>query len=155
MSVLPTERSRFAQDLVVATVAVVVLYGLMRVPVPFVRIPGYLLVVGFDWLEFAFGSAGGYYYPFFAAYLLGVGAAGAVIAHLFRTLTARTDISEWRFGVAGACTVIGCVSLAFALFVSTRVNTVSVLLTGGVAVVLFGVAWSLLGTVDIDVRVSR
>lgn len=138
-------RRAFARDFVGSVATVVALYALMRVPFQPVQIPGYLLVVGFDALEATFGSTGRWYPLWFAAYLLGLGAVGAAVAHPLRTLAVRTGSSGWRFGLAGACVVVGLAALAFALFVSARVGVVSVLLTGGTAAVLFAAAALLLG----------
>ncbi|WP_152421567.1 hypothetical protein [Halogeometricum pallidum] len=130
----------FVRDWVAGTAAIGALYLLMRVPFHPTQIPGYLLVVGFDVLEATLGSTGTRYPLWFAAYLSGLGAAGAVVSRVLRTLAVRTDVSGWRVGVAGGCVVVGAGALAFALFVSARVGVVSVLLTGGTALALFAVA---------------
>lgn len=137
----------FVRDWVAGTAAIGALYLLMRVPFQPAQIPGYLLVVGFDVLEATFGSTGARYPLWFAAYLSGLGAAGAVVSHLLRTPVVRTNVSGWRVGVAGGCVVVGAGALAFALLVSVRVGVVSVLLTGGTALALFATAALLAGAV--------
>lgn len=104
----------FVRDAAVATLVLAVLYGLLRVPFAPLQIPGYLLVVGFDLLEVAFGSAGGAYEVLFAAYLVGLGLVGAGIAGVLR---ARSDGSPWRFATAGAFALVGSFSLLFGLAV--------------------------------------
>ncbi|MDS0299396.1 hypothetical protein NDI76_11650 [Halogeometricum sp. S1BR25-6] len=141
---LDVRRRAFVRDVAVCVAVVVALYALMRVPFQPLQIPGYLLVVGFDWLEFALGSTGERYPFWFGAYLLGLGVVGGLVARLFRTLTVRTERSGWRFGAAGACVVVGLGALAFTLFVSVHAGITSVLITGGTALALFAAAGLLL-----------
>lgn len=142
-----TFRRSFVRDAIVAALTIVGVYGLGQgVQFQPVQIPGYLLVVGFDVLEAAFGSAGRNYDVLFVAYLLGVGVVGAAIAYVLRKQVGETDVPGWRFGAAGALVVVGALSLSFALNVLLGSGWVTpVLVTGATALVLLGVAGWLVG----------
>lgn len=145
-----TSRQRaFARDAAIATLVLVVLYGLMDVPFAPVQIPGYLLVVGFDALEVAFGSAGGAYEALFAAYLVGLGLVGAGIAAALR---ARDGGPAWRLATAGAVAVVGTLSLLFGLAVLVGTGQwAPVAITGVAGLVLLALAGWLADLVEIDV----
>lgn len=142
----------FVRDAVVATVAVVGLYGLAQgVQFPPTQIPGYLLVVGFDLLEMAFGSVGAYYDVLFAAYLLGLGLVGAAVAHVFQGWTRETERPGWRFGVAGALAVVGALSLLFGLAVSLGTDQwAPTLITGAAGLVMLALASWLGGLIEFE-----
>ncbi|GAB3691826.1 hypothetical protein GCM10028857_29680 [Salinarchaeum chitinilyticum] len=143
------DRDSFVRDAIVGTLTVVGLYGLgMSVQIPPVQIPAYLLIVGFDLLEVAFGSVGTYYDVVFAAYLLGVGVVGAATAHVIRNQADATGIPKWRFAVASVFVVVGGAALFFAVFISPEAGRISVLITGTTAVVLLGLAGWLTGLLD-------
>ncbi|MFB6353479.1 MAG: hypothetical protein ABEJ92_05280 [Halobacteriales archaeon] len=80
----------------------VVLVAAMRVPVPGVGAPGYLLVLGFDAVQnpLAPGLGGGAFQVAFGGYLLALaGLAGAVAGRLRRRFGPGGVL---RYGVAGA-----------------------------------------------------
>lgn len=115
MASVTRRRRTFVRDAAVATLVLAVLYGLLDVPFTPIQIPGYLLIVGFDVLESAFGSAGSAYQVLFAAYLIGLGLAGAGIAAAVREHDG--DASAWRLGAASAFALVGTGGLLFALAV--------------------------------------
>ena len=135
----------FVRNTAVATGVVIGLYGL-AVGVPFqpLQIPGYLLIVGFDLLEVVFGSAGNNYDILFAVYLLGLGIVGASVTHVLSGLA--QDFPRWRSGVAGAFSVVGILSLVFALnvFLGTS-QIVPVLTTAAAGLVMLAFAGWLVG----------
>ncbi|NHN40678.1 hypothetical protein G9C85_03380 [Halorubellus sp. JP-L1] len=136
----------FVRDTGIATGVLVGLYGL-AVGVQFqpLQIPGYLLIVGFDLLEVAFGSAGDHYDLLFAAYLLALGVAGATVAHALSGLA--RDVPRWRVGVAGALSIVGVLSLLFALSVLLGTSqTTPVLVTAAAGLVMLAVAGWLVGS---------
>lgn len=137
----------FVRDAVVSTLVLVGLYGLAQgVQFAPVQVPGYLLVVGFDVLEGAFGSAGSYYYPLFAAYVLGLGLAGGAVASVVRKRS--QDTATWRVGVAGAVAVVGAMSLLYgAILLVATSQLVPVGITGGVGLAMLAVAAWLAGFV--------
>ena len=108
------------------------------------QIPGYLLIVGFDLLEVVFGSAGNNYDILFAVYLLGLGIVGASVTHVLSGLA--QDFPRWRSGVAGAFSVVGILSLVFALnvFLGTS-QIVPVLTTAAAGLVMLAFAGWLVG----------
>ena len=133
-------RRAFVRDTVIATGVIIGLYGL-AVSVQFqpLQIPGYLLIVGFDLLEVIFGSAGNNYDLLFAVYLLGVGLVGAAVAHVLSGLA--QDIPRWRVGVAGAFSVLGILSLLFALNVLLGVSQLTpALITAAAGLVMLAFA---------------
>ncbi len=135
----------FARDVVVATVVVVGLYGLAFVEFQPVQIPGYLLIVGFDTLEAASGSAGSNFDVLFYAYLVGLGVAGGVISQLLRSLTGD-EVPGWRLGVAGALVVAGLLAFSFALLVLVGSSQLTPALIAGVTgLVSFAIAGWLAG----------
>lgn len=145
MATVSRRQRAFARDAVVATLVLAVLYGLLGVPVGPLQIPGYLLVVGFDALEVAFGSAGGAYEVLFAAYLVGLGLLGAGIAGVLR---ARDGDSAWRVATAGALAVVGTISLLFGLAVLVGTDQwAPVAITGAAGLVLLALAGWLAGWV--------
>ncbi|KAB1188911.1 MULTISPECIES: hypothetical protein [Haloferax] len=135
-------RVTFVRDAVVAILVLVGLYALsFGVQFPPVQIPGYLLIVGFDLLEVAFGSAGVNFNLLFAAYIVGLGLVGAAVAHFLRLGGRATDLPQWRLGVAGALAIVGTISLLFGLrvfLVSTE--RTPVLVTGAAGIVLLALA---------------
>ncbi len=145
----------FARDVVVATVVVVGLYGLAFVEFQPVQIPGYLLMMGFDMLETAFGSAGSNFDVLFYAYLVGLGLVGGVLGHLLRTWT-DDDVPGWRLGVAGALVVAGLLALSFALMVLVGSSQLTpVLIAGVTGLVSFAMAGWLAGVFNGDVVTSE
>lgn len=133
-------KTSFVREAVVSMLVVVGLYGLTGVQFQPVQIPGYLFIVEFDMLEVTFGSADEYYYVLFAAYLLGLGLAGAVLVHILRTRTPET-VPSWRLGVAGALIVVGTLSLLFALVVLFGSSQFTpVLITGATGLILLALA---------------
>lgn len=144
----------FTRDVVVATAVVVGLYGLAFVEFQPVQIPGYLLIVGFDTLEAAFGSAGSNFDVLFYAYLVGLGLVGGVLGHLLRTWT--DDVPGWRLGVAGALVVAGLLALSFALMVLVGSSQLTpVLIAGVTGLVSFAMAGWLAGVFNGDVVTSE
>jgi mannose/fructose/N-acetylgalactosamine-specific phosphotransferase system component IID len=146
----------FVRDALIATVAVVGLY-LLGEGVQFqpLQIPWYLLVVGFDVLEAVFGSAGQNYDVLFAAYLVGLGVVGGLVASLVRGQMGerirRPDSARaaLRLGVAGALAVVGVISLLFASVVLLGTSQLApVLITGVTGLVMLGVAGWLAGVFD-------
>jgi hypothetical protein len=137
----------FARDVVVATVVVVGLYGLAFVRFQPIQIPGYLLMMGFDMLETAFGSAGANYDVLFYVYLVGLGVVGGALSHFLRTWTGD-GVPGWRRGVAGAFLVTGLLAFSFALTVLVGSSQLTpVLITGATGLVSFAVAGWLTGAV--------
>lgn len=115
---MPSTPRTFVRDAAVATLVLVGLYGLARgVQFQPLQIPGYLLIVGFDALERAFGAAGPGYHLLFAVYILTLGVIGAALSIGLREQSRRTGLSWWRLGVAGALAVVGCLSLLFGVAV--------------------------------------
>jgi hypothetical protein len=128
----------FVREAVIAVVVVVGLYGLSSsVQFSPAQIPAYLLIVGFDMLEVTFGSAGAYYPVLFGAYLVGLGVAGAVVVHTFRRWTSEADLPSWRLGVAGAFTVVGALSLLFALSILIGTSQMDAVVITGVTGLIF------------------
>ncbi|WP_135533688.1 hypothetical protein [Halostella pelagica] len=114
----PERRVPFVRDAVVATAVVTGSYALAsNVEFAPLQIPGYLVIVGFGVLEAAFGFAGDYSEVLFAAYLIGLGLAGAVAAAAVRSRADETGAPGWQTGLAGALAVLGSLSLLFALAV--------------------------------------
>lgn len=144
-----TQTRSFGRDVAVATAAVVGLHALARgFQFPPIQVPGYLLVVGFDVLEGAFGPAGGNYEVLFAGYLVGVGVVGGTIAHYGRRWAADAESPSWRVGLAGGLAVVGVGALAFAAAVAVRLSEPTpALVTGTTGLVLLGLAGWLL---DVD-----
>lgn len=146
-----SHRGSLVRDALVATAGVVGLYGLAQgVQFQPVRVPGYLLVVGFDALEGVFGSAGSSYRVLFAAYLVGLGVAAGTAAHFVRTWSNEAGLPSWRVGLAGTFALVGALSLAFAtaiLFGTAQLGPVFV--AGTTGVVLLGLAGWLVGVVTV------
>ncbi|WP_416839212.1 hypothetical protein [Haloferax sp. DFSO52] len=147
-----TPRVTFARDAVVATAVLGGLfllgYGIQFQPL---QIPTYLLIVGFDFLEGVFGSAGANFDLLFGAYLVGLGVLGAAVAYVVRAASRVTDLPQWRLGAAGALAIVGTISLLFAvnILVSTT-QTTPVLVTGAAGVVLLALAGWLAGLFRIE-----
>lgn len=143
-------RVTFVRDALIATVAVVGLYGLGRgVQFQPFQIPWYLLVVGFDVLEVVFGAAGRNYDLLFAAYLVGLGVISGGVAAVVRRWTKDSSRSALRLGVAGALTVVGAISLSLAVAILLRTSQLApVLITGATGLVMLGVAGWLAGVFD-------
>jgi hypothetical protein len=136
----------FARDAAVATATLLVLYGLLDVGGALV-IPGYLLVVGFDLLETAFGSAGSAYPVLFGAYLVGLGLLAATGASLLGPRL--PDVAGWRPGVGGAVGLAGVGALLFALGILVGTAQLGpVLVTGTAGLLLLALAGWLLGATD-------
>lgn len=139
------------RDAIVATVVIAGLYALaISVQSSLFQIPGYLLIVGFDLLELIFGSAGSSYHVLFAVYLLGLGLVSAIVSHTIRGIARDTDVPSWRLGMAGALTVVGGLSLLFALsiFLGTSQRE-PVLITGTTGLFMLALAGWLVGLFDI------
>jgi hypothetical protein len=132
----------FARDAAVATATLLVLYGLLDVGGALV-IPGYLLVVGFDLLETAFGSAGSAYPVLFGAYLVGLGLLAATGASLLGPRL--PDVAGWRPGVGLAG--VGALLFALGILVGTA-QLGPVLVTGTAGLLLLALAGWLLGATD-------
>lgn len=145
-------RRSFVSDAVVATVILAGLAGLTYgVQFQPLRIPGYILLVGFG----AVGGAIGPRVAFpvvFGVYLVSLGLVGAAAVRVVRGRIPETDLSRWRFGVAGALGVTGAVSTSFAIaaFVGTSQSDV-VLLTGGSGLLLLGLAGWFAGLVTVSI----
>jgi hypothetical protein len=143
-----SNRRTFVRETVIAVMGIVALYAPVAVGVEFrpALISGYLLIVGFDILEVTVGSAGAYYPVLFGAYLLGLGVAGAVVGHTVRSVTNEADLPSWRLGVAGAFTVVGGLSLVFALGVCLGTSQMApVVITGTTGLFLLALAGWLAG----------
>lgn len=137
-----SSRNLFVRDIIVATAAIVALYGLGQgVQFQPVQIPGYLLIVAFDLLEVTFGSAGSNYDALFATYILALGVAAGGVGYALRRRAGSTDLPNWRFGASGALALVGVLSLLFALNVFLGAGFVTpVLVTGATGVVLLALA---------------
>ncbi|GGC60594.1 hypothetical protein [Haloferax sulfurifontis] len=147
----------FARDAAVATAVLAGLYGLgYGVQFQPLQLPTYLLVVGFDALEVAFGSAGAGYDVLFAAYLVGLGVVAAGVARVVRETSKATDLAWWRLGAAAALALVGVISLLFALFVLVSgVQFTPVLVAGGAGGALLGLSAWVGGVVRVAVRPTR
>jgi len=145
-----TRTVTFVRDALVATAVVVGLYWLAEsVSFPPLEVPWYLLVVGFDALEVVFGSAGSNYDLLFGAYLVGLGVAGALVASIVRSRTPDSIRTQetgsarptLRLGIAGALTVLGLLSLSFAVAVLLGTSQLNpVLITGATGLIALGLA---------------
>ncbi|WP_148413249.1 hypothetical protein [Haloferax sp. KTX1] len=147
----------FARDAAVATAVLAGVYGLgYGVQFQPFQLPTYLLIVGFDALEVAFGSAGAGYDVLFAAYLVGLGVVGAAIARTVRENSKATDLAWWRLGAASALALVGVISLLFALSVlANGVQVTPVLVAGGAGVALLALAAWVGDVVRVAVRPTR
>ncbi|WP_410765174.1 hypothetical protein [Haloferax sp. DFSO60] len=149
--------SLFLRDSVVTVAVLVGLYGLaFGLQFQPLQIPGYLLIVGFDLIEVAFGSAGANYDLLFGVYLVALGVGAAALAGVLRAVSRRTDLPHWRLGAAGALAIVGTLSLLFALrvlLVSTQ--RTPVLVTGLAGITLIALAAWLSGLFEVNVRPAR
>ncbi|AKU07120.1 hypothetical protein [Haloferax gibbonsii] len=147
----------FARDAAVATAVLAGLYGLgYGVQFQPFQLPTYLLIVGFDALEVAFGSAGAGYDLFFAAYLVGLGVVAAGVSRVVRGKSKTTGLAWWRVGAASALALVGVISLLFALLVLVNgVQFTPVLVTGGAGIALLALAAWVGDVVRVDVRPAR
>ncbi|RDZ45964.1 hypothetical protein C5B86_09510 [Haloferax sp. Atlit-19N] len=147
----------FARDAAVATAVLAGLYGLgYGIQFQPFQLPTYLLIVGFDALEVAFGSAGAGYDLRFAAYLVGLGVVAAGVSRVVRGKSKTAGLAWWRVGVASALAVVGVISLLFALLVLVNgVQFTPVLVTGGAGIALLALAAWVGDVVRVDVRPAR
>ncbi|CQR50492.1 MULTISPECIES: hypothetical protein [Haloferax] len=147
----------FARDAAVATAVLAGLYALgYGVQFQPFQLPTYLLIVGFDALEVAFGSAGAGYDVLFAAYLVGLGVVGAAIARTVRQTSRATHLAWWRLGAASALALVGVISLLFALSVLVNgVQFTPVLVAGGAGVALLALSAWVGDVVRVAVRPTR
>ncbi|ELZ72380.1 hypothetical protein C5B91_03605 [Haloferax sp. Atlit-10N] len=147
----------FARDAAVATAVLAGLYGLgYGIQFQPFQLPTYLLIVGFDALEVAFGSAGAGYDLRFAAYLVGLGVVAAGVSRVVRGKSKTAGLAWWRVGVASALAVVGVISLLFALLVLVNgVQFTPVLVTGGAGIALLALAAWVGDLVRVDVRPAR
>ncbi|KAB1191910.1 hypothetical protein GJR96_00035 [Haloferax sp. MBLA0076] len=152
-----TQQGTFARDAVVATAVLAGLY-LLGYGVQFqpLQIPTYLLIVGFDLVEAAFGSAGANYDLLFAAYIVGLGLVGATVAHVLRLWARETDLSQWRLGAAGAVAIVGTLSLLFGLRILLVGGQLTpVLVTGTAGLILLGVSGWLSGLLRVELGATQ
>lgn len=139
---VPSINSTFGKGFVASTAGIAALYGLFEfVPVlPFV-IPGYLLIVGFDFLEVTFGSTGSFYPVFFALYIVALGFVGGLFAHAVRAAAEAVDIPAWRLGLAAGFAIVAVIAFLFAAMIySGTSQTEPVRITGAAGVVLLVLA---------------
>lgn len=140
-----TRARSFVRDAVIGTAVIAGLYGLAYVEFQPVQIPGYLLIVGFDMLEGVFGPVSIDFELVFGLYLVGLGLVGAGVVQGLRTVAPET-VPGWRLGVAGALTVVGVLSLSFALAISFQISyNAPVLITGATGLILLALAGWLAG----------
>ncbi|RDZ65225.1 hypothetical protein C5B90_02320 [Haloferax sp. Atlit-12N] len=147
----------FARDAAVATAVLAGLYGLgYGIQFQPFQLPTYLLIVGFDALEVAFGSAGAWYDLLFTAYLVGLGVVGAGVARVVRGKSKTAGLAWWRLGAAAALALLGVISLLFALSVLVAgVQFTPVLVTGVAGIALLALAAWVGDVVRVDVRPAR
>ncbi|WP_042665390.1 hypothetical protein [Haloferax sp. ATB1] len=147
----------FARDAAVATAVLAGLYGLSYgIQFQPFQLPTYLLIVGFDALEVAFGSVGAGYDLLFAAYLVGLGVVAAGVARVVRGKSKTPGLAWWRVGAASALALVGVISLLFALLVLVNgVQFTPVLVTGGAGIALLALAAWVGDVVRVDVRPAR
>ncbi|MCO8267565.1 hypothetical protein ACOZ4B_16580 [Haloferax prahovense] len=146
-----------ARDVAVATAVLAGLYGLgSGVQFQPFQLPTYLLIVGFDAIEAAVGSAGAWYDLLFAAYLVGLGVVAAGVARVVRGKSKTDGLAWWRVGAASALALVGVISLLFALLVlATGVQFTPVLVAGGAGVALLALSAWVGDVVRVDVRSTR
>lgn len=139
---VPASSSTFAKGFVASTAGIAALYGLFE----FVRIrplviPGYLLIVGFDFLEVTFGSAGSFYHVLFALYIVSLGFVGGLFAHAVRAAATAVEIPAWRLGLAAGFAIVAVIAFLFAVMIySGTSQTEPVRITGATGVVLLVLA---------------
>lgn len=142
----PYAAATLVRDWAVAVAVIAGLYGLLyAIPVPPFGVPGYLLIVAFDWLEpvlpsFASSAA---YDAGFAGFLGVLAVLAAVAASWARS---RGVPGGWRVGVAAGCWTVGAVGLALASGVFVRYSRgdyVPLLLVVGTSLALVWVGRSL------------
>lgn len=117
---VPASALSFLRGSAASTLGIGALYALFElVPVRPLVLPGYLIVVGFDVLENVFGSAGSSYALLFALYIIGLGLVGGLLAHAIKVVSGRSDVPEWRLGLAAGFAVVGVIAFLFAVLVYT------------------------------------
>lgn len=139
---LPSIRSAFGRGSIASTLGIAGMYALSEFVAvrPFV-LPGYLLIVGFDFLEATFGSAGSFYPEFFALYIVTLGFVGGLFAHAVRAAATAVDILAWRLGLAAAFTIVAVIAFLFAAMIySGTSQTEPVRITSATGVVLLVLA---------------
>ncbi|GAA0285276.1 hypothetical protein [Halobacterium noricense] len=98
-----------------------VLLGLLTLQfvVPFqpAQILGYYLLIGFFPVEAVVEGAdsGILFYALFGVYVLALSLIGSVAATVFRHRTRDSELTDWRFGVAGGLAVTGAIALLFSV----------------------------------------
>lgn len=144
---LPSAALSFLRGSVASTLGIGGLYALFElVPIRPLVLPGYLIVVGFDVLETVFGSAGSSYALLFTLYVVGLGLVGGLLAHAIRVYSGRSDVPDWRLGLAAGFAVVGVIAFLFAAMVYTgTMQSGPVLIASATGVVLLVLAL-LIGT---------
>lgn len=144
-------RVHLVRDAVGGTAIFAGLYALAyAVEFPVLRVPGYLLVVGFGLVAAGFEFAGPARDVLLAAYLVGLGLASAVISRAVRGRVPAACLSGSRVAIAGALALLGGLSLVFALGVLLQTTQREpVLVTGAVGLLMLVAAGWLAGLFEL------
>ncbi|WP_247000772.1 hypothetical protein [Halosolutus gelatinilyticus] len=146
-------RSPFVRDAVIATVILACLSGLTYgVQVHPLRIPGYILLIGFGTVGGAFGPR--IIFPaVFGVYLVALGLIGAAVVRTVRRRMPEVHFANWRLGVASALGVTGVLSVLFAIVVLLGTSQTDAVLTTGLSgIVLLGLAAWFAGLFTINTK---
>ena len=137
-------RRSFAGDAVAAALVLAGLSGLTYgVRIQPLRIPGYVLLIGFGTLGATVGPRAAFPVVY-GGYLVALGAVGAAAVRALRRRLPETHLARWRLGAAGALGTTGVLSISVAitaLFGTAQPDAVVVTSLSGL--VLLGLAgWS-------------